>query len=92
MGDDYGYDMEAEVTKVIEYYQEKPQSHTTVQSVAPRGRITQDIKDILAHRIRISEILPWDRKSYPCYLTQDVKKRHHVKLHLAHSGTSGSLF
>ena len=64
MGDDYGYDMEAEVTKVNEYYQEKPQSHTTVQPVAPRGRITQDIKDILAHRIRISEILPWDRKSY----------------------------
>ena len=28
---------------------------------------------ILAHRIRNSEILPWDRKSYPCYLTQDVK-------------------
>ena len=24
MGDDYGYDMEAEVTKVNEYYQEKP--------------------------------------------------------------------
>ena len=64
MGDDYGYDMEAEVTKVNEYYQEKPQSHTTVHPVTPRGRITQDIKDILAHRIRISEILPWDRKSY----------------------------
>ena len=72
MGDDYGYDMEAEVTKVIEYYQEKLQSHTTVQSVAPRGRITQDIKDILAHRIRISEILPWDRKSY---LTHSILPR-----------------
>ena len=31
---------------------------------------------ILAHRIRISEILPWGRNlilSYSCYLTQDVK-------------------
>ena len=27
---------------------------------------------ILAHQIRISEILPWDRKSYPGYLTQAV--------------------
>ena len=34
-----------------------------------------DRKIFLAHRIRIPEILPWDRKflSYPCYLTQDVE-------------------
>ena len=39
---------------------------------------------VLAHRIRISEILPWDRKSYLTF-----------KLHrsiLAYSGTSGGLF
>ena len=30
------------------------------------------VPDVLAHRIRISEILPWDRKSY---LTQAILPR-----------------
>ena len=39
MGDDYGYDMVVEGTKVSEYDQEMPQSHTTVQPLAPRGGV-----------------------------------------------------
>ena len=35
MADDYAYDMAAEGTKVIDYDQEMPQSHTTDQPVAP---------------------------------------------------------
>ena len=36
MGDDYGYDMIVEGTKVSKYDQEMPQPHTTVQPLAPR--------------------------------------------------------
>ena len=37
----------------------------------------------LSHRIRISEFLPWDRKSYLTHAIFKVKARHHVKLHLS---------
>ena len=55
-----------------------PQSqvkHSTtepLQSLSYIGQKSRSILAFLAHRIRISEILPRDRKSYQCYLTQDV--------------------
>ena len=36
---EYGYDMVADSTKVSEYDQEIPQSHSTDQRVAPRGGV-----------------------------------------------------
>ena len=49
---------------------------------------------ILAHRIRISEILPWDRKSYLTHAILPRTSSNVIKWNciLAYSGTSGSLF
>ena len=48
------------------------------------GLIVYMYTTFLVHRIRISEIYPGiENLSYPCYLTQDVKLRHPVQLHLS---------
>ena len=49
---------------------------------------------ILAHRIRISEILPWDRKSYLTHVILPRASSNGIMLNciVAYSGTSGSLF
>ena len=46
--------------------------------------LSSHIHVFLAHRIRISEISHWDRKSYRTHviLPRTSMKRHHVKLHL----------
>ena len=44
-----------------EYDQEIPQTQT---ADLPTQGLIQLCQEFLAHRIRISEILPWDRKSY----------------------------
>ena len=48
----------------------------------------------LAHRIRISEILPQDRKCYPTHAILPRTSSNVIMLNciLAYSGTSGSLF
>ena len=49
------------------------QERRVVHKIFSRARVNRISIRLLAHRIRISEILPWVRKSilsYPCYLTQ----------------------
>ena len=46
MDDHYGYDMVAEATKVSEYDQEMPQSHTTVQLVTLRYYTIIDFNEV----------------------------------------------
>ena len=52
------------------------------------------VKHILAFRIRISEILPWDRKSYLAHAILPRTSSNAIMLNciLAYSGTSGSLY
>ena len=84
--------------KLLEF-SKKEHKGEEVLKMNPRGQVS--IKRLmclivrkLVHRIRISEILPWDRKSYLTHVilpraSSNVIMRNCI---FAYSGTSGSLF